>query len=115
MKSTLSTVHQAKGLEWERVYVVGMIQGKFPSKHALENIDRIEEERRLFYVACSRAKNILQLSVPLVETFSFNRDVEVSQFITELSEEYYSQDYKKSKTKKKTEIGNDFVTADTFL
>lgn len=114
-KITLSTVHQAKGLEWERVYVVGMIQGKFPSKHALENIDRIEEERRLFYVACSRAKNILQLSVPLVETFSFNRDVEVSQFITELSEEYYSQDYKKSKTKKKTEIGNDFVTADTFL
>ncbi len=114
-KITLSTVHQAKGLEWERVYVVGMIQGKFPSKHALENIDRIEEERRLFYVACSRAKNILQLSVPLVETFSFNRDVEVSQFITELSEEYYSQDYKKSKTKKKTEIENDFVTADTFL
>lgn len=118
-KITLSTVHQAKGLEWERVYVIGMMQGKFPSKHALNNFDSIEEERRLFYVACSRAKNILQISVPLVETFSFNRDSEISQFITELSEEHYLQDYKsKSKLKKEKEnekIEDDFVTADTFL
>lgn len=113
---TISTVHQSKGLEWDRVYVVGMVQGKFPSKHAIENIERIEEERRLFYVACSRAKTVLQLSVPLVETFSFNKDVEVSQFISELSEEYYSQEFKKQKKySKKINVETDFVSADNFL
>ena len=116
-KLTLSTVHQSKGLEWERVYVVGMIQGKFPSKHAIDNFDKLEEERRLFYVACSRAKYNLQLSVPLVETFTFDRDVEVSQFITELSEEYYNQDYKKPKKNKIKPLKefDDFVSADSFL
>jgi len=112
-KITLSTVHQAKGLEWGRVYVVGMVQGKFPSKHAIENIDRIEEERRLFYVACSRAKHTLQLSVPLEETLNFSKGVEVSQFIVELSEEYYNQDYKKPKKNKN--YNTDFTTADNFL
>jgi len=113
---TISTVHQAKGLEWDRVYVVGMVQGKFPSKHAIDNLDRIEEERRLFYVACSRAKTILQLSVPLVETFSFNKDSEVSQFISELSEEYYSQEFKKQKKHtKKINAETDFISADNFL
>lgn len=110
-KLTLSTVHQAKGLEWERVYVVGMIQGKFPSKHAIDNFDRLEEERRLFYVACSRAKYNLQISVPLAESFNFNRDVEISQFISELSEEHYNQEYV-SKPKKEKRIDDDFVSAD---
>lgn len=113
-KLTLSTVHQAKGLEWERVYVIGMIQGKFPSKHAIENFDRLEEERRLFYVACSRAKYNLHISVPLIESFNFNRDVEISQFISELSEEHYNQEYV-SKSKLKQEIDNDFISADSLL
>ena len=91
-----------------------MIQGKFPSKHAIDNLDKVEEERRLFYVACSRAKYNLQISVPLVESSNFNRDVEISQFISELSEEHYNQEYV-SKSKLKKEIDNDFISADSLL
>lgn len=61
---TLSTVHSAKGLEWERVFLIGLADGIFPSHKALVNADRedIEEEKRLFYVAVTRAKEELFLS-----------------------------------------------------
>ncbi len=61
-KVTLMTVHSAKGLEYEFVYIVGMEENLFPSARAAESPDGFEEERRLFYVALTRAKTAATLS-----------------------------------------------------
>ncbi len=61
----LSTVHSAKGMEWDSVYVLNVVDGSFPSEFATSRQDLIEEERRLLYVAMTRARNELQLCVPL--------------------------------------------------
>jgi len=61
---TLSSVHQAKGLEWKVVFVIWMADGMFPSSRSLESDEAIEEERRLFYVAITRAKDELYLTYP---------------------------------------------------
>ncbi len=63
-KVVLSTVHQAKGLEWEAVFLIGMNEGRFPSAKSLRG-DGEEEERRLFYVAATRAKETLYLCYQL--------------------------------------------------
>jgi DNA helicase-2/ATP-dependent DNA helicase PcrA len=60
----LSTVHQAKGLEWSAVFVLWLAEGLFPSGRSLEEQGGDEEERRLFYVAATRAKDSLYLCVP---------------------------------------------------
>lgn len=60
----LSTVHSAKGLEWSAVLVIDLVDGRFPSRHALERNEDLEEERRLLYVACTRARDCLSLFVP---------------------------------------------------
>jgi DNA helicase-2/ATP-dependent DNA helicase PcrA len=59
---TLSTIHSAKGLEWDCVYLFGLIDGVLPISFSLNDPDRIEEEQRLFYVAITRAKKKLFLS-----------------------------------------------------
>ena len=63
-KLTLSTVHSAKGLEWPVVFVIWAMEGKFPSVRAYNNPDDLEEERRLMYVATTRAKDNLVISYP---------------------------------------------------
>jgi DNA helicase-2/ATP-dependent DNA helicase PcrA len=65
-KMILSSVHQAKGLEWRAVFVVWLADGRFPSAQALKDRDGEEEERRLFYVAATRAKDELYLAYPVV-------------------------------------------------
>jgi DNA helicase-2/ATP-dependent DNA helicase PcrA len=60
----LSSVHQAKGLEYHSVFVIWLTDGMFPSSRSLETRDAIEEERRLFYVAITRAKDELYLTFP---------------------------------------------------
>ncbi|MBA3831204.1 MAG: UvrD-helicase domain-containing protein [Chthoniobacterales bacterium] len=60
----LSSVHQAKGLEFHSVFVIWLTDGMFPSSRSLETRDAIEEERRLFYVAITRAKDELYLTYP---------------------------------------------------
>jgi DNA helicase-2/ATP-dependent DNA helicase PcrA len=62
----LSTIHQAKGLEFDVVFVIMLCDGLFPSGRSTESPDGEEEERRLFYVAITRAKNELYLSYPMV-------------------------------------------------
>jgi DNA helicase-2/ATP-dependent DNA helicase PcrA len=65
-KIKLSTIHQAKGLEFEVVFVIMLCDGLFPSSRSTESNDGEEEERRLFYVSVTRAKNELYLCYPLI-------------------------------------------------
>ena len=65
-KIRLSTIHQAKGLEFDAVFVIMLCDGLFPSARSLESDDGEEEERRLFYVALTRARNELYMSYPLI-------------------------------------------------
>ena len=60
----LSSVHQAKGLEYHAVFVIWLTDGMFPSTRSLETREAIEEERRLFYVAITRARDELYLTFP---------------------------------------------------
>ncbi len=62
----LSTIHQAKGLEFDVVFVIMLCDGLFPSARSLDIPEGEEEERRLFYVAVTRAKNELYMSYPLI-------------------------------------------------
>ena len=62
----LSSVHQAKGLEWRAVFVIWLTEGMFPGSRSLEKPDSLEEERRLFYVAITRGRDHLHLCYPLV-------------------------------------------------
>ena len=61
----MSTIHSAKGQEWDTVFVLNVADGCIPSDMATGNADEIEEERRLLYVAMTRAKNTLVLVHPL--------------------------------------------------
>ncbi len=82
---TLTSVHQAKGLEWKAVFIIWAAEGKFPSPKSLREIDSEEEERRLWYVAVTRAKDELYLTYPLLMT-DYNRQTVLqkpSRFITE--------------------------------
>ena len=63
---TLSTVHQAKGLEWPAVFVIWLCDGHFPSAPALRDAGGEEEERRLFHVAVTRAQDHLTLVHPIL-------------------------------------------------
>lgn len=61
---TISTIHSAKGLEWKRVYVTNVYEGSLPNRFSMGSDEEVEEERRLFYVACTRAKDVLVLCLP---------------------------------------------------
>jgi DNA helicase-2/ATP-dependent DNA helicase PcrA len=82
---TLTSVHQAKGLEWKAVFLIWAAEGKFPSPRSLKEIDSEEEERRLWYVALTRAKDELYVTYPLMMT-DYNRQTVLqkpSRFVTE--------------------------------
>jgi DNA helicase II / ATP-dependent DNA helicase PcrA len=82
---TLTSVHQAKGLEWKAVFLIWAAEGKFPSPRSLKEIDSEEEERRLWYVALTRAKDELYLTYPLM-IVDYNRQTVLqkpSRFIME--------------------------------
>jgi DNA helicase-2/ATP-dependent DNA helicase PcrA len=82
---TLTSVHQAKGLEWKAVFIIWAAEGKFPSPRSLRQIDSEEEERRLWYVSLTRAKDELYITYPLLMT-DYNRQTVLqkpSRFVTE--------------------------------
>lgn len=86
---TISTIHSAKGLEWNTVFVISLIDGAVPHYKALEDFEQLEEERKLFYVACSRAKENLYLTAPsyfLTYAAFFDKK---SRFIDEIDKKYY--------------------------
>lgn len=85
----LSTVHQAKGQEWGVVFVIYLNDGMFPSVKSLEDRDGEEEERRLFYVAVTRAKDELYLSYPLLRFNASQQELlqKPSRFVLEVPRE----------------------------
>jgi DNA helicase-2/ATP-dependent DNA helicase PcrA len=84
---TLTTIHQAKGLEWDVVFLIGLADGKFPHARCLEPLERLEEERRLFYVAVTRCMRHLELTVPLVTATGGRQEIcRPSRFVEELPE-----------------------------
>lgn len=86
---TLSTVHQAKGLEWRAVYLIWMVEGMFPTRHSAGRDAALEEERRLFYVGVTRARDRLVLGVPRYNTAAGSTvaPVEPSRFVGALGAE----------------------------
>ena len=91
---TLMTVHSAKGLEYDFVYVVGCEENLFPSQRALETVDGIEEERRLFYVALTRAKSLATLSCVDMRFKWGNMEFsKPSRFLTEIDEQFVECDF----------------------
>jgi DNA helicase II / ATP-dependent DNA helicase PcrA len=92
----LSTIHQAKGLEFDAVFVIMLCDGLFPSARSVESgdVEAEEEERRLFYVAITRARNELYLSYPLMRlTQGYGGDYmqQPSRFLKELPRELYEE------------------------
>jgi DNA helicase-2/ATP-dependent DNA helicase PcrA len=88
---TLTSVHQAKGLEWKAVFIIWAAEGKFPSPRSLKELESEEEERRLWYVAITRAKDELYFTYPLLIT-DYNRQTVLqkpSRFITECPPELF--------------------------
>ncbi len=83
---TLASLHAAKGLEWDAVFLVGLTDGTLPIQHA-ETPDEIEEERRLFYVGVTRARTRLFLSWALSRTEGGRRGRKRSRFLTGLAPE----------------------------
>ena len=86
----LSTIHQAKGLEFDVVFVIMLCDGLFPSARSVESVDGEEEERRLFYVAITRARNELYLSYPLiriVQGYAGDMMQQPSRFLREFPED----------------------------
>lgn len=83
---TLTSIHQAKGLEWKAVFLIWAAEGKFPSPRSLKEIDSEEEERRLWYVALTRAQDELYLTYPLMMVDYTRQTVlqKPSRFITEV-------------------------------
>ena len=85
----LSTIHSAKGLEWDTVFIIWALDGRFPSIHALDDPDELEEELRLMYVAATRARENLLITYP---SRVYERGIGVvygrpSRFVDELPDE----------------------------
>jgi DNA helicase-2/ATP-dependent DNA helicase PcrA len=90
-KITVSTVHSAKGLEWYAVFIPHALDGMFPSNRATD-LEEMEEERRLFYVACSRAREELYITLPR-SVYSYDAFFHMpSRFLVEIEKERYVAD-----------------------
>ena len=114
-KVTLMTVHSAKGLEYKYVYIVGCEENLFPSMMALESPDGLEEERRLFYVALTRAKCLATLTCADMRfrwgQMNFSTP---SRFLAEIDSKFVESDFDLRGTRRNRELnldeGEDAVT-----
>lgn len=91
----LSTVHSAKGLEWHTVFVIWALDGRFPSHHAIDSADALEEERRLMYVAATRARENLVITYPCQVYDRATQTVlyRPSRFVEDISEDMMERVY----------------------
>lgn len=92
-KVKLSSVHQAKGLEWKVVFIIWLSDGRFPAAKAIKNGEGEEEERRLFYVAVTRARDEIYLCYPIMSQDRWQEAMimKPSRFIQEIPEEFYEK------------------------
>jgi DNA helicase-2/ATP-dependent DNA helicase PcrA len=90
----LSTIHSAKGLEWRAVFLISALEGRLPPSQAYADEELLEEERRLFYVAVTRAKEFLYLCCPqrIYDRSIGFRSAPLSLFLRELPKADYFQD-----------------------
>ena len=114
----LSTIHRAKGLEWRIVFIPMLCEDFFPSSRVVGDADAYEEERRVFYVAATRAKDQLYLISPsMVKTYRVNQTSRLSQFVTELKPNVYQKSSVKFKAtnerdkRKNNDIKSNFTSA----
>lgn len=91
-KLLLSTIHSAKGLEWGTVFVIGLVEFWFPLNWAIKQTGTDEEERRLFYVAVTRAKKLLFLTSysQAVNQYGNSKQQQLSRFVQELPSSTYT-------------------------
>ena len=89
----LTSVHQAKGLEWKVVFLLWLTDTRFPSTRSLADPEGEEEERRLFYVALTRAKDELYMCQPMLESEAWKMGAfsRLSRYVEELPEELYER------------------------
>ncbi len=115
----LSTIHRAKGLEWRVVFMPMLCEDSFPSSRSIGDPDAFEEERRVFYVAVTRAKDQLYLISPSIKaTYRGPQIVKPSQFISELNNKVYkksSVEFKSLNEKEKIDKKDLFKSAIDLL
>ena len=75
---TISTIHSAKGLEWDSVFIIGAVDGRFPSAYSFNSEEEMDEELRLMYVATTRAKNNLYITYP-VDMYDYSKNMVLSK------------------------------------
>ncbi len=75
---TISTIHSAKGLEWDSVFIIGAVDGRFPSAYSFNSEEEMDEELRLMYVASTRAKNNLYITYP-VDMYDYSMNMVLSK------------------------------------
>lgn len=124
----LSTIHRAKGLEWRVVFIPMLSEDYFPSHRVAGDENAFEEERRVFYVAITRAKDQLFLISPsVISGFKGKKTAGLSQFVSELNPKYYLKskvrfkstpieyETRKKKGKRYYDTSTSFISADTLL
>ena len=124
----LSTIHRAKGLEWRVVFIPMLSEDYFPSHRVAGDENAFEEERRVFYVAITRAKDQLFLISPsVISGFKGKKTAGLSQFVSELNPKYYLKskvrfkstpieyETRKKKGKRYFDTSTSFISADTLL
>jgi DNA helicase II / ATP-dependent DNA helicase PcrA len=101
---TLASMHAAKGLEWDAVFVVGLVDGVVPIAQSLSRPEAVEEERRLLYVAVTRARELLTLSWSLARNPGAKRARPRSRFLTGLAPESSASAPAARRTAKKQKV-----------
>ncbi|MFX1356527.1 MAG: ATP-dependent helicase [Promethearchaeota archaeon] len=115
----ISTIHRAKGLEWRVIFIPMLCEDSFPSSRTLSNPDSYEEERRVFYVAVTRAKDQLYLISPaVIDSYRGAQISRLSQFVAELNPKVFTKSSVQFSTKKRRKSAfqkANFQTADSLL
>ena len=106
---SLMTIHASKGLEFDMVFIVGGNEGIFPHQNCLGDIKQIQEERRLWYVAMTRAKSVLSISYfNLYKQFGQTKVLKGSRFINEIPSEFKKESLMEVKKNKVEDMNNLF-------